>query len=95
MRTPPYAAASGLRLTLAFDRQLETEGVSRVSENDVVFGYRLLDYAGRTSVSPADYAAPCGKAATHPPIRSYGFMFWLMRKRLSGSYFRLTSTSRL
>src|SRR4051794_10083008 len=48
-------APSGSRLTLAFDRQVARKGVSRMSEDDVLFGYRLrvLDYAGRTSVSEA------------------------------------------
>src|SRR5918911_963344 len=55
MWTAPVRAPSGSRLTLGFDRQVESKGVSRVSEDDVLFGYRLrvLDYAGRTSVSEA------------------------------------------
>src|ERR671925_1088851 len=55
MWTAPVRAPSGSRLTLAFDRQVRRRGVSRVSEDDVLFGYRLrvLDYAGRTSVSEA------------------------------------------
>src|SRR3954454_17976127 len=48
-------APSGSRLTLAFDCHVGRRGVSRMSEDDVLFGYRLrvLDYAGRTSVSEA------------------------------------------
>jgi hypothetical protein len=48
-------APSGARLTLAFDCQVGRRGVSRVSEDDVLFGYRLrvFEYAARTSVSEA------------------------------------------
>src|ERR687886_247342 len=48
-------APSDARLTLAFDRQVGRKGVSRMSEDDVLFGYRLrvFDYAARTSVSEA------------------------------------------
>src|SRR5438045_2903771 len=55
MRTAPARAPSGLRLTLAFDCPVERKGVSRMSEDDVLFGYRLrvLDHAARTSVSEA------------------------------------------
>src|ERR1051326_2777835 len=55
MWTAPVRAPSGLRLTLAFDCQVGRRGVTRMSEDDVLFGYRLrvLDYAGRTSVSEA------------------------------------------
>src|ERR671939_1215504 len=55
MWTAPVRAPSGARLTLAFDCHVGRRGVSRMSEDDVLFGYRLrvLDYAGRTSVSEA------------------------------------------
>src|ERR1041385_1907862 len=55
MRAAPVGAPSGSRLTLAFDEQVRRRGGSRMSEDDVLFGYRLrvLDYAGRTSVSEA------------------------------------------
>src|SRR5215218_805456 len=55
MWTAPVRAPSGSRLTLAFDGQVERKGVSRMSQDDVLFGYRLrvLDHAGRTSVSEA------------------------------------------
>jgi Helix-turn-helix domain len=48
-------APSGCWLSLALDRQVDWRGVSRVSEDDVLFGYRLrvLDYAARTSVAEA------------------------------------------
>src|SRR4051795_5337845 len=47
-------ASSASRLTLAFDAN-RRRGVSRMSQDDVLFGYRLqlVDYAGRTSVSEA------------------------------------------
>src|SRR5215217_9429347 len=55
MWTAPVRAPSGSRLTLAFDGQVERKGVSRMSEDDVLFGYRLrvFDHAARTSVSEA------------------------------------------
>src|SRR5262249_30644294 len=55
MWTAPVRAPSGPRLTLAFDCHVGRGGVSRMSEDDVLFGYRLrvLDHAGRTSVSEA------------------------------------------
>src|ERR1043165_3204856 len=55
MRTAPVGAPSGLRLTLAFDCQVDKGEECAVSEDDVLFGYRLrvLDYAGRTNVSEA------------------------------------------
>jgi transposase len=48
-------APSGSRLTLAFDCQVGRKGVSRMSEDDVLFGYRLrvIDHAARTLVSEA------------------------------------------
>src|SRR5919201_3810726 len=54
-RTAPAWAPSGARLTLAFDCHVGRRGVSRMSEDDVLFGYRLrvFDYAARTSVSEA------------------------------------------
>src|ERR671934_2437778 len=54
-RTAPVRAPSGAGLTLAFECQVGRKGVSGMSEDDVLFGYRLrvLDYAGRTSVSEA------------------------------------------
>src|SRR5436190_5264994 len=47
-------ASSASRLTLAFDAN-RRRGVSRMSQDDVLFGYRLqlFDYAARTSVSEA------------------------------------------
>src|SRR5919109_1843079 len=55
MWTAPVRAPSGFRLTLAFDHHVGRRGVRRMSEDDVLFGYRLrvLDHAGRTSVSEA------------------------------------------
>src|SRR5256886_16189099 len=48
-------APSGSRLTLAVDCHVGRKGVSRMSEDDVLFGYRLrvFDHAARTNVSEA------------------------------------------
>ena len=79
--THRHRAAAGRTRGRGFDHPSEPQAPRR---------QRLIQ--GRVGALPlVAGAGPTGPALF---LRRYGLMFWFRRKRLSGSYFRLTSTSR-
>ena len=83
----------------ASDRRREGVGAGRVG-SEPRSRIRTLQREDMTAAEQSDrvvqgllHCSPADSTIGAATVRAYGFMFWLMWKRLSGSYFRLTSTN--